>query len=155
MFFCAAQLKHESLGRYTLNNRRPVLTSFISFVLPALAASCMCQSGDISRARSPNGHLAAIVSSADCGATTRFSYAVTLQNAGWFHRDLRSLYPLVVFDVEDTTTTLTPADSLPALGIRPHWLSNTELAIDYYSRARVLSRDTLVGGITIRFTKVP
>jgi len=121
--------------------------------LLALMAGCLCETTSISRARSPDGQLEALVSSTDCGATTRFAYTVTLQNASWFHRVVHRATP--VFDVDDTTTVTVPYDTLPALGIQPRWISNKALLIKYYSGARVYLRDTLVDGVAIHFEVSP
>ena len=116
------------------------------FAIWGLLARNACQNQVLAEVPAPNRRARAIVFQRSCGATTAFSTQVSL---------LAAARPLPneggnVF-IADTDHGRAPAGPGGGPIVEVRWVKPAELEVRHDTRARVLSADSLVNGVRIRF----
>ena len=139
--------------------RIPVLAKYLFGAVGALALlvfvggyvllDSMCSNQVISKTKSPDGSLEAVVFQRDCGATTDFSTQVSIFRS-WFPRGNSSGN---VF-VSDTNHGAAPAGMGGGPDVNVKWQSANELVISHHFKVRIYLAEPQWGSVKVKYENV-
>lgn len=127
--------------------RSPRVRLALAALVPVLLGGCgLCGNEVVQRVPSPDGRLAAIVFTRDCGATTSYNTQVAIRRGGGERLPRRD----VVFVADDDHGA---APSAPRRGpdVRLRWVDVRRLEIAHHPRVRIFRQKDRHRGVEVAY----